>query len=166
MNIFVLDKDPRIAAQSQCDKHVVKMVLESAQMLSTAHRVLDGDETKFGNVLYKVTHKNHPCNVWCRTTSSNYTWLYMHFIALCDEYRYRYGKIHLSDTKLRKILQHLPKNIHIGSLTEHPLAMKKHPECMDPTDIVGSYRKFYKTKLENFKMVWTKRETPNWFSYA
>ena len=181
MNLFVLDKDPVKAAQLQCDKHVVKMVVESAQMLSTAHRMLDGTmelrPSKSGktmsrywklsdareNTLYKAVHMHHPCTVWSMKSNNNYTWHWVHFAALCDEYTYRYGKIHSTDKLLRKALKSLPNNIPVGYLTPQPLAMQSNPECMFPNDIVGSYRKFYQTKQTRFKMVWSKREVPEWF---
>ena len=108
MNIFILNNDPVRAAQAQCDKHIVKMPLESAQMLSTAHRILDGTETKrpsksgktmvkywtldnlYEDVMYSVAHRGHPCTVWSMETNANYNWHYEHFVALCDEYKYRY----------------------------------------------------------------------------
>ena len=68
MNIFYLDRNPIVAAQMMCDKHVVKMILESAQMLSTAHRVLDGDTYADLVGLYKIAHKNHPSSVWVRSS--------------------------------------------------------------------------------------------------
>ena len=181
MNIFILDKDPIKAAQLQCDKHIVKMIVESAQMLSTAHRVLDGKLSKrlsksgktkvkywsFDDhreqVLYKAVHVGHPCTVWTMKSNNNYNWHYCHFIALCEEYRYRYGKTHATETKLAGILSTPPANIPIGYLTPQPLAMGSNPECIDPNDIVGSYRKFYQTKQLRFKMIWTKRQIPEWF---
>lgn len=184
MNIFVLSECPVESAQLQCNKHIPKMVLESAQMLSTAHRILDGKievrKSKSGktnvkywkldepleSVIYKAVHVNHPCTVWTMKTSSNYYWHYNHFIALCDEYTYRYGKQHKSDLLLRNVLSALPKNIPVGQLTSHALAMGANPECIDHNDIVGSYRKFYQTKQQRFKMVWTKRQVPEWFQYA
>ena len=84
MNLFILNVDPIVAAQDQCDKHVVKMIVESAQMLSTVHRMLDGTETEKRSVsgktmtkyyelsddrediLYKACHFNHPCTIWTR----------------------------------------------------------------------------------------------------
>ncbi len=81
MNIFYLDKDPVVAAQMMCDKHVVKMILESAQMLSTAHRVLDGDKKADSRGLYKMVHKNHPCSKWVRECDANYEWLWNHMDA-------------------------------------------------------------------------------------
>ena len=183
MNLFILNRNPIIAAQDQCDKHVVKMIVESAQMLSTVHRMLDGIETKRPSksgktmakyfelsddredVLYKAVHFNHPCTVWTRESMHNYRWHYKHFAALCDEYTYRYGKVHSSDTKLRKHLEHLPDNIPVTKMTEFKLAMKSNPECMFECP-VESYRAFYHTKQYRFKMDWTKRKIPEWFTHA
>ena len=95
MNIFYLDRDPKIAAQMMCDKHVVKMILESAQMLSTAHRVLDGDEYADKNGLYKKAHVNHPSSIWVRCSYQQYKWLYDHMVALMEEYTYRLSLIHI-----------------------------------------------------------------------
>lgn len=151
---------PIASAVSQCDKHIVKMPLESAQMLCTAHRLLDGDE---GNEdLYKVAHPKHPCTLWTMESIANYHWHYNHWIALCNEYTYRYGKQHLSFTKFRDKLKEQPKNIPLGTLTPFRLAMSANPECqfLDP---VKSYREFYKTKRDRFEMKWTKRRPPEWF---
>jgi len=181
MNIFVLDTNPVIAAQQQCDKHVVKMIVESAQMLSTAHRLLDGnvhvieskgrkkrlwllDDPVTEDILYLVAHAKHPCTLWTMESSCNYEWHYQHFIALCDEYTYRYGKVHATDIKLRTLLKQHPINIPKGDMTKFALAMKAHPECMFEDDPVKSYRMFYETKKDRFKMIWSKRNTPEWFN--
>ena len=95
MNIFYLDKDPFKAAKVQYNKHVVKMILESAQMLCAAHHIL-GDSA---DGPYKLAHKNHPSTIWVRENSLHYAWLYKHMIALGLQYTYRYGKTHLSYTK-------------------------------------------------------------------
>ena len=188
MNIFVLDRDPVIAAQLQCDKHVVKMIVESAQMLSTAHRLLDGTmhETKkyvAGSLparwrkgkewllsnpekeakFYKAVHMHHPCTIWTMESIINYEWHHQHFDALCSEYTYRYGKVHSSETLLLEDLIDPPKNIPDVPMTQFKLAMKSTPECMYPDDPVRSYQEFYQTKQGRFKMVWTKRNTPSWF---
>ena len=181
MNIFILDEDPRIAASMHCDKHVPKMVLESAQMLSTAHRMLDGVETKrrsrsgktmskyfmLSDVrehhLYNAVHFNHPCTVWTRESTQNYLWHYELFIALCDEYTKRYGKLHLTDRSLREYLKPTPNNIPDIEMTPFRLAMKSNPECMNESTPVESYRKFYMTKQERFKMEWKNAQTPYWF---
>ena len=186
MNIFILDNDPIVAAQQQCDKHVVKMIVESAQMLSTAHRMLDGTlETRpsksgkrmvkyyrhpdenLENTLYKAVHYHHPCTVWTMKIDNNYMWHYDHFRALCKEYTYRYGKIHKTEPLLTEILRSTPKNIKPGykyMLSEFALAMQHEPQCMHPGNPVKSYREYYKTKQDRFKMSWTKRECPDWFT--
>jgi len=182
LNLFVLDEDSAIAAQLQCDKHIVKMIVESAQMLSTAHRILDGNmkrapsksgktmskhwvhpDKKLDNVLYKAVHTGHPCTVWSMQNDSNYIWHWAHFKALCEEYTYRYGKIHASQTLLLDVLHQIPKNMPSGKMTKQPLAMQSNPECINTNDIVGSYRAFYQTKQDRFKMIWSKREIPEWF---
>lgn len=183
MNLFYLDTDPVKAAQEQCDKHVVKMIVESAQMLSTAHRMLDGKmietRSKTGRkgkyyeltdareqLLYKAVHHYHPCTVWTMKSNSNYNWHWVHFKALCEEYTYRYGKVHKTDDLLKDSLYQSPRNIAVGPLSPLPLAMGAAPECIDYSDPVGSYRKFYQTKQARFKMAWTKREIPGWFKVA
>jgi len=180
MNIFILNNDPVLAAQEQCDKHVVKMIVESAQMLSTVHRMLDGTmerrPSKSGamlqywklhddreDIVYKACHFNHPSTIWTRESKANYDWHYKHFIGLCDEYTYRYGKVHSTDTKLRKHLVHSPNNIPMKEMTPFKLAMGSNPECMFE-DAVKSYRAFYHTKQAKFNMAWTKRPQPKWFN--
>ena len=175
MNVFYLDEDPQIAAQMHVDKHVVKMIVESAQLLSTAHRFLDGQEyiqlsknnrrlkrwrlnDARENVLYKGAFLNHPCGVWVRESSSNYSWLYSLFGFLCDEYTYRYNKTHLTDTKLRVLLANHPINIPSGELTSPALAM---PDYCKKNDPVSSYRNYYIKEKSNL-FAWTKREKPYW----
>lgn len=184
MNVFVLDKNPVLAAKMHCDKHVPKMIVESAQMLSTAHRMLDGTVTKRPsksgkttvkyyelndnreNILYKAVHMNHPCTVWTRESAGNYDWHYRLFIALCDQFKVRYEKDHATDLLLRDLLKERPKNIPVTQMTPFPLAMKSEPQCMNPDDPVQSYRDFYQTKQSRFKMEWKKVPTPGWFQYA
>ena len=118
MNIFYLSSCPVDAASFHCDKHVVKMILEYAQLLSTAHHVLDGDDAPEG--IYKCTHKNHPSAVWARETNNNYRWLYDLFLELGKEYTYRYGKEHLTIKKLKRPLDMAPFGIKQGFMTEMP----------------------------------------------
>lgn len=196
MNIFALDNDPVKAAQYQCDKHVVKMIVESAQMLSTAHRLLDGTVTiverfnvktgktrnakiwqikdsSLDSVLYKACHQNHPCTKWTMECVENYNWHYRHFIALCDEYEWRYGRVHATRGKLEDVLAHPPRNLisyrTVGGSykgkSPFRLAMNSNPECQHPEDPVRSYREFYQTKQSRFKMTWTHREVPEWFVF-
>ena len=182
MNIFILDENPIKAAQLQCDKHVVKMIVESGQMLSTAHRMLDGytekrpsksgkrmvnywvhPDSNLENTLYKAVHHYHPCTTWTMKSIGNYTWHYDHFLALCIEYQYRYNKTHSTQTLLEDILLIPPKNIPIGGLTPFALAMTHEPQCIHEGEPVRSYHEYYQTKQDRFKMVWTKRNVPEWF---
>ena len=159
MNIFYLDRDPVIAAQMMCDKHVVKMILESAQMLSTAHRVLDGDDRANETGLYKMAHKNHPSTIWVRASSENYRWLWKHMDALMKEYTHRYGKHHATE-RLRNILYMPPLNIvHGVPLTDPPQCM---PELCKGEDTVLAYQNYYIIEKSGFAR-WTKREIPAWF---
>ena len=159
MNIFYFDECPVISAEAQPDKMLVKMPLETAQMLCTAHRVLDGDEYADSVGLYKEAYKNHPCTVWARQSSGNYEWLYVHFLALGMEYTYRYGKEHASITKLAKPLMKSPKNIHKGDMT--PLAQAMPDEYKDDDPIVA-YRNY--VIHEKHYAQWNKnREQPTWW---
>lgn len=134
MNIFYLHKDPVKAANAQYNKHVVKMILESAQLLCTAHLIIDGDKA---NVPYKATHKNHPSAIWTRESLSNYYWLYDHMIALGKEYTKRYGKEHLTIAKCKEPLKIAPKAL----LKLEPTEM---PQCMpDAYKVLGNSVKAY-----------------------
>ena len=156
------------------DKHVVKMILESAQLLSTAHRVLDGVEyidvtsgrrikrwmlvDSREDVMYKATHINHPSAVWCRQSVENYTWLSDHLFALLDEYTYRYDKKHAC-SMLAIELQAPPFNLKDWEWT-------KMPSCMDEKYIIGqdpiiNYRNYYRIGKANLHS-WKKREAPEW----
>ena len=110
MNIFYLHEDPQLAASYMYDKHKVKMILESAQMLCTAHHCYGNAEQKL-NVPYKQAHLNHPSTIWARKSRATYRWLYLHMIALGHEYTKRYGKIHLTITKCAKFLN-IPPGIY------------------------------------------------------
>ena len=159
MNIFTTNDCPVVSAQEMCDKHVVKMILESAQMLSTAHRVLDGDDRANETGLYKMAHKNHPSTIWVRASSENYRWLWKHMDALLREYTHRYGKHHATE-RLRNILFRPPLNIvHGVPLTDPPQCM---PELCKGEDTVLAYQNYYIIEKSGFAR-WTKRETPAWF---
>ena len=177
MNIFFLDNDIKKCAQYHCDKHVVKMILETAQLLSTAHRILDGTETvavsdtgrkkkkwilpnALENYIYSATHINHPSAIWCRKTDKNYCWLHQLLLALCKEYTYRYGKIHKCQaTGLVASLAKLPKNIPIGEFTPPTPAMPD--EYKVSNDVLKSYHNYYNgAKVRMF--AWKKRQPPNW----
>ena len=154
MNIFFLDLDPYKAAQLQCDKHVVKMVLETAQLLSSAHH-LTGSE--HADKLYRLTHKNHPSAVWVRQSDDNYVWTLMHLKGLLAEYTFRYNKIHKT-SKLVSILENVP-DLPAEELTEPPQCM--YDDCKHP-DLVHAYRLYYAEKQKEITMRWTKRNKPVW----
>lgn len=157
VNIFYLSNNPVEAAKWHVDRHVVKMILESAQLLSAAHRILDSNQDAR---LYRVTHKNHPSAVWVRQSVHNYNWLYELFIALCDEYTRRYGKIHLTDIKLRNVLVSPPKNIPNVPFIQPPQAM---PNEYKNEDSVVAYRQYYINAKNKFATWKIPEHKPSWF---
>lgn len=182
MNIFYIDSNPMVCAKMHNDKHVVKMIVEYAQLLSSAHRIIDGVESiglsKSGRkqklyvlpddreqVLYKATHANHPSAKWTRHCWSNYFWLYSMWTHLLDEYAHRYGKRHACE----RLLAHLaraPNNISTAYQFSSPWrAMPDQYKVLrsEPDYTVKSYRAYYlgeKVKMSR----WTNREMPDWFS--
>ena len=119
MNIFYLDRDPSIAASYMYDKHKVKMILESAQMLCTAHHHFGlGD-----NVPYRKAHYNHPSTIWTRANTNHYYWLYQHMLALGHEYTRRYGRIHLTITKCKEPLRWAPMGMKTAKFEQPPQCM-------------------------------------------
>ena len=159
MNIFYLDRDPVIAAQMMCDKHCIKMILESAQMLSTTHRVLDGDDNADISDLYKLAHKNHPSTKWVRDSVWNYQWLYNHFVALCKEYTSRYNKVHASE-RLIYPLEEPPLAIDsIKEFTDPPQCM---PDYCKGIDTVLAYKNYYILEKSSFAK-WNHSEIPSWW---
>ena len=159
MNIFYLHPDAKIAAQMHCDKHVVKMLLETSQLLCTAHRELDDSSFADDAGLYKIAHKNHPSAKWVRESRSNYRWAYSLLIALCEEYTLRYGKTHKTQ-KLGIVdsLHRCPENLPIGYFTEPPQCMPEEYKCEHPVD---AYRDYYLGEKMRFA-VWKFTETPDW----
>ena len=156
MNIFYLDNHPDEAAEMHCDKHCVKMILEYAQMLSTAHRELDGNVP---DILYKSTHKNHPSTIWTRSSKQHYDWLFRLFRMLSAEYTLRYGKIHKTWEKLGKILETAPKNIVENGWSDPPQCMPDH--CKKP-DTIDAYRNYYLTEKASFS-TWNYSKQPTWW---
>lgn len=146
MNIFFLDCSPKLSAQYQCDKHVVKMALESTQLLCCCHAP--------NTVPYKHTHRNHPCALWARASLSNYQWLYRHALALCEEYEYRFGKEHACKQVILSLLEF-----------KHPCHQFIRPALAMPDEykrksVVASYRAYYKHKANTIDFKYTKREVP------
>ena len=183
MNIFYLDKDPRVCAEYHVDKHVVKMILEYCQLLSTAHRIIDGKESvekkyvqgslpaRYRNVkhwiltderettLYSATHINHPSAVWVRRSYENYVWLYQLFTELLKEYTYRYGKTHAC-ARLVEDLYTPPTHIAKGiGFTEPTPAMPDDYKV--PGNSIQSYKNYYLGDKQRM-FSWKNREKPSW----
>ena len=159
MNIFYLHPEAKIAAQMHCDKHVVKMLLETAQLLCTAHRELDDSNFADDAGLYKATHKNHPSAVWVRESRENYRWTHSLLVALCEEYTLRYyGKTHKTQRLgIVDSLHRCPDNILSVAFTDPPQCMPPEFHCDNPVD---AYRNYYLGKKMHFA-VW-KLKTPDW----
>jgi len=154
MNIFVLNEDPYLAAQDMCDKHVVKMVLETGQMLSTVQRLHGNDDDR----LYRMTNVFHPCTVWTGASRMNYKWVVDHFTALALEYRYRYEKSHKTWHQLHHIVKDCPNDITLFNQTPFALAM---PDEYKTDDAVQSYRNYYLGEKHDI-LAYTKRDMPDW----
>lgn len=176
MNIFYVDKDPKQAAQDLVDSHVRKMILESAQLLSTAHRVLDGEQyievsekgrklkrwklKEFDDIFYKSTHVNHPSATWVRKSIGNYLWLYEHFCSLLNEFTYRWGKHHKCEFLIEP-LSNTPKSIPNKPFSPVTLAMPDSCKIYD--DHIECYRYYYNTEKRHlFK--WTNADAPKWIT--
>ncbi len=175
MNIFYLHSNPKICAQQHVDKHVVKMILEYAQLLSTTHRFLDGTETltisgagrkvkrwklpdERDAILYEATHIQHPSAIWTRQSAENYAFLWKLFNCLLDEYTFRYEKQHAT-SRLLMPLKTLPNQILSKGFTQPTPAMPD--EYKVAGDSVASYRNYYcGAKAQMFS--WKKRGTPDW----
>jgi RNase P subunit RPR2 len=171
LNIFYLDKNPKASAEMHVDKHVSKMLVEYAQLMSTSHRVCDGTKiqklNKIGRKmttythpnmetdLYKSCHVNHPSNIWLRQSIENYEWLYEMWLCLHKEFQIRYGKDHMSYVKLKKVLKNPPVNCTNSPFTQ---AM---PDDVKDTDSVVAYRNYYR-KYKKHIATW-KTEVPAWY---
>ena len=153
MNIFYLSRDPVEAARAQCDRHVVKMILETAQLLSTAHVELDGDQ-----VAYKSTHKNHPSAVWVRSSLDHYEWTLYHLEALGREYERRYFKVHKTIRDHFKALQRPPVALEgVRGYQDPPQCMPDECKRVDP---VLGYQVYYNYKADD----WDARGIPmRWY---
>lgn len=152
MNIFVLDYDLKNCVEYYCNSHVVKMVLEYTQILSSVNRINGLDEG------YKITHLNHPCVKWASECLDN--WIYVRDLceALNNEFKFRYGKSHKSWSVAKSLsLPPLPK---FGFITEQPQAM---PNDVKGKDVVVAYRNYY-IKYKKHLGVWFPRDIPWWFN--
>jgi hypothetical protein len=185
MNIFYLHPDPQTCAEMHVDKHVVKMIIEYAQLMSTAHRLLDGTqdvEKRYVNGslppryrhikvwnhpdkemhfnLMRASHINHPSAVWCRVNDENYKWLSNLWTCLLTEYTFRYGKNH-SCEKYIPYLAKTPINIPKGQFFQPTPAMPD--EVKIPGDSLASYRNYYINNKKHLAS-WKIRSAPTWYA--
>lgn len=182
MNIFILDQSPQIAAEYHCDKHVVKMILESAQMLSTAHwlqalkmfnkeisdfkRVRDAKEFLYANLKesmhppYKITHVRHPCTIWTTESMENYVWHVKLLFYLCGEYTKRYGKIHKTAQYIKWFVDNRPYQIPKTGMTPFKICMlDDYKVSADP---VECYKEYYIKDKSRFAK-WKLGNIPQWY---
>lgn len=178
MNIFYLNNDTKICALWHTDRHIVSQTKEYAQLLSTAHRVIDGVEYvddssgrkikrwklggSYEDILYKATHINHPSAIWVRHSYDNYTWLRSLLYQLCKEYTYRYGKVHkVESSGLYEALSYAPMNIKLGVFTEPTPAMPD--EYIVKGNSIQSYHNYYNGAKRNM-FSWKNRTIPSFIT--
>jgi len=157
MNIFVLSLDPREAATMMCNKHVVKMIVESAQILCTvAHK-------RGVDVPYLPTHQHHPCVKWTAASLGNQAWLQEHFLGLCDEYTRRYHRIHATEVKLAAFWSQLASP---GDWTRAAGFAQAMPnEWRIPGDPVTAYRCYYIAEKSLFARWHPRAQAPSWWPF-
>lgn len=191
MNIFALHQNPKKSARWHVDKHVIKMILETCQLLYTAHWVLfypdlkahksvivlskaqkkleippsmaSAPQSNSGQIGYRPCHIHHPCSIWTRQSSGNYHWLATLGLHLATEYRYRFGKVHSCEIHIQWLLTHLPNKIKPYPRRSFPIAMAE--EYRVSSNPIICYRHYYRTaKAEKGLIRYTKRHIPHWFT--
>lgn len=155
MNINILDNDPIKAAWMACDKHAVKMPLETAQILCTVAS-LHGF-----SVPYRPTHKNHPCTIWAASSAGALEWLILHGLGLCETYSARYNKTHASQRVIEEVGK-LPL-LNLLPRTERPPFVLIMPDEYKLSDAVSSYRNYYRGSKRRFATWKAPVEPPTWF---
>jgi len=171
MNIFVLDEDPVLAAQYHNNKHCVKMILESLQMMVSGLRNKGATDAQMPkNELggsFKGGYRHHPCTRWCVETTSNFEYLYDLAIALCKEYTMRYDKEHKCEKKIKSLLPHYKNYVKEGELTPFAIAISDWMDCRDvegfeQMSAVEKYRQYYIHDKKRMAQ-WKRREKPHWW---
>ena len=158
MNIFFLDPLPEVAAKHHCDQHCSKMMIEYAQLMSTAHRLTG---SPWAEQCYKTAHKNHPSTIWTRESKDNYKWLYELWSSLAREFRQRRGKDHGSWTKLKDILANVPPALPERLLMDPPQCM---PDEYKQSSCTKAYRAYYRGDKARFaKWEWPNSVQPWWW---
>ncbi|MBA8755322.1 MULTISPECIES: pyrimidine dimer DNA glycosylase/endonuclease V [Wolbachia] len=167
MNIFVLDENPVIAARMLCDKHIVKMPLETAQLLSNVFSTALKAPNPFVSITnqnievpYKLTHKNHPCSLWARQSKGNFFWLIKYGRELCKEYTWRYKRKHKSEEVIDWCDSN--KNLLVFQSTDIKPFVQALPDQYKSSHSVKAYREYYLKEKMRFAK-WEKgREVPDW----
>ncbi|MFW6357973.1 MAG: pyrimidine dimer DNA glycosylase/endonuclease V [Chroococcales cyanobacterium] len=155
MNIFVVDPDPKVAARSLCDKHIVKMPVESAQILcSVAHR------HGYSHAPYRPFSVKHPCVIWAGNTRGNWEWMVTHALTLCEEYTRRYGKRHKSQDVIEWVKEH-SAGPETGELEPFVMAMPEECKGKNPIEAYRRYYLDYKLPFATWK---PPSEPPKWFT--
>lgn len=185
MNLFFIGLNLESMALDCCDKHVVKMILETAQLLYSCWWTRSGMLPPSSLQPYRKTHVNHPMSIWVRESETNYHFTCVYGLLLCHEYTQRYGKYHKTEAHIRQLYQwgfpsleqvipspKKPKVIHYA-YHNIPFGIERIPLCMPEEyyirnasgDLLGveSYRNYYMSKSDNFKMTWKNKQTPKWF---
>ncbi len=151
MNIFVFNKDPILAADDMCKSHMIKMPLETTQMLCTSIN-LKGIQTK-----YKSCHMNHPCTIWTRQSKTNFNWLIEHGKRQFENYTTYFGKVHAS----QEVFEQCEKYAYLfddTGLTEFAQAM---PDQYKNIDVEKAYRSYFIGEKQRLA-VW-KNKIPDWY---
>lgn len=158
MNVFVLDSDMAKCAEYHCDKHIVKMPLELAQLVSTANKMCGSYLVPEG---YKITHKNHPWAIYTRYNQRNYDFVCELGIYLCKEYSFRYGKRHACQDILEALanVQIVVSECNDKHTLPKPLCM---PDEYKANTVIDSYRNYYRFKKDNISFTYKNRKEPDW----
>ena len=173
MNLFILDADPKMAAQYYQDLHINKIIVEGCQVLASAYPVErlsqhDCPRTQKGTARGH-SHYNHPVTVWVRENTSNFTWALEHTTALYWERVHRFNKDHFGFSFIMWCSNN-PPALSQDKLTEHPQCFKHHPDCVVPGNPVKGYQNYYNKAKREFKFgnkiikaTWTNRDVPYFF---
>ena len=186
MNLFILSLDPKECAEMMMDVHIVKIILEAVQMLSTAKRLLSVCRPECAGSLvglkpaekraillqanalelpvYRVAHASHPVCIWVRQSRANFMWTLDLVDAMHNEWRYRYNHPDTVQHKSYVVAQYLRANVpeSFPDTVLTPFAVAMPEECKVPFDVIGSYRLYYKSNKRSFA-TWKKRAPPDWF---
>lgn len=163
MNIFFLHTNPRRCARWHCDKHVVKMLLETCQLLYTCHWMVAGHVNGAPGVGYKKCHWNHPCSKWLRLSAFHYEWLSTLGLELLREYKFRYkGRDHKCEAHIIWLSKSVPAGLVDNGWRDPFLAMPVEYKC---GDAIASYRRYYIGAKKAF-LNYTGRRAPHWLNLA